>query len=375
MMSGPFLPRWGAILAMAVVLGCGGGSDSPAGPGDPGPDPDPDPPPEAGRTFRMGFAPSIPRPSQDLFFQVVADMREVAGVAIVQQPVPWGDLLDGTRTFEEAVADRVEVLEFLRANGFRLVYLLDPLDGLDRTREPPELVARGRSIAEPEIRDTHERWAMAIAERVGPAWYGLASEINTLAGHSDLELYDELVDLVDELAPRIRVASPGTKVFVSFQVEDARGTPPFPPSQVDHFELIDDFDVDALGLSSYPAFVFDTPAEIPDDHYAIFDLETDLPLLVVEGGWPSGTGSGVSGTPQEQAAWVRRSAELLNGIDARLWLLLLYADLDVPALGLPPERAQGLSNFATMGLVDTKLDPKPAFTAWQEIFARPVNAP
>lgn len=365
--------RHGAACGVALALACGGDS-SPTAPGTPDTDPG-DPAVEATRTYRMGFPPSIPRPSQDLFFRVVEEMGEVAEVTIVQETVPWAAILDGTVTFEEAVADRIDVLRFLRANGYELVYLLDPLDGLDRTQEPPELVARGRSITEPEIRDIHERWAMEIAERVGPAWYGLASEINTLAGHGDRDLYAELVDVVNGLAPRIRATAPGVRVFVSFQVEDARQTPPFPPSEVDHFTLIDDFDIDALGLSSYPAFAFDTPAEIPDDHYEIFDRMTGLPLLLVEGGWPSGVAPAVSGTPQEQAAWVRRTAELLDGIDARLWLPLLYTDLDVPALGLPPDRAQGLSNFATMGVVDTNLAPKPAFTAWQEIFARPVSAP
>lgn len=362
--------RFGAACGVSLLLSCGG-SSSPTTPE--GPDPDPAPGPT--RTFRMGFSPSPPRPSDQLFLQVVEEMGRVAELAILQPHVPWAALLDGTRTFEEAVDDQVEVLLFLRASGYELVYLLDPLDGLGRTREPPELVERGRSIMEPDIRATHERWAMEIAERVRPEWYGLASEINTLAGHGDLDLYAELVDMINELAPRIRATAPGTRVFVSFQVEDARQTPPFPPSQVDHFTLIDDFDIDALGLSSYPVFTFEAPAGIPDDHYEIFEQRTDLPLLFVEGGWASGDAPLVSGTPQEQADWVRRMAELLNGIDARMWLSLLYADLDVPALGLPPDRAEGLSNFATMGIVDANLNPKPAFAVWQEIFSRPVRSP
>lgn len=366
------LRRWIAP-PLVFALACGGddGGSSPAGPEPPGPGDEP----ELTRTFRMGFAPSPPRPEEQLFFDVVQRMGQVAEVTILQPHVPWAALLDGTQTFEEAVDEQVELLLFLRARGFELVYLLDPLDGLGRTREPPELVERGRSITEPEIRETHQAWAMEIARRVRPEWFGLASEINTLAGHGDLDLYDLMVDLVNDLAPRIRAVSPGTRVFVSFQVEDARQTPPFPPSQVDHFTLIDDFDIDALGLSSYPVFSFDTPADIPDDHYEIFARETNLPLIFVEGGWSSGNGPLGGGTPEEQADWVRRMAELLNGIEARLWLSLTFTDIDIPSLGLPPDRAAGLSNFATMGIVDTELDPKPAFAAWREVFARPVIAP
>ena len=177
-----------------------------------------------------------------------------------------------------------------------------------------------------------------------------------------------------DLAPEVRAVSPGTGVFVSFQMEDARGLFGL-PSRVDHFEIIDDFDIDALGLSSYPVFVFETPAGVPDDYFARFDAATDLPLLFVEGGWSSEDTEILRATPQEQAAFFRRYEELLDGVEAGLWVMLTFTDIDIEQLvangQLSPERAAGLSHFARMGIVDVELAPKPAYEVWEEIFSRP----
>lgn len=356
----------GPTLIAAIACSGSGGGGEPAGPNEP---------PGATRSYRMGWAPTPPRGTTQSIIATAQEMARVSELALVQQHVPWAPLLDGTQTMEEAAQDVENLTGFLRGLGLEIVYLLDPLDGLNRTAEPPDLVARGRSIAEPEIRALHVAWALEMARRIRPAWYGLGSEVNTLAAHGDPALYAEIVALVNELAPEIRAASPATRTFVSFQVDDAWGIPPFPPSEVDHFALIDDFDVDALGLSSYPVFVFSTPAEIPADYFARFDAATTKPLLMVEGGWSSAAVGAVDGTPAEQADYFRRMVELLDGVDALVWVMLFYADLDLATYGLPPDREAGLASFSRMGIVDTELRPKPAFDIWQEAYRRPLAAP
>lgn len=92
---------WRGSIGLTVLLFAGVGCE-----GDTGTNPPPAPPaPPAApaRTYVMGWSPGPPRLDIDLFFQVV-----------------------------------------------------DPLDGLDRRKENPELVALGRSILEPEIRALHE---------------------------------------------------------------------------------------------------------------------------------------------------------------------------------------------------------------------------
>lgn len=354
-------------LAAALLLALAGCGDGPGGNGPAGPGP-----PAAERSYRMGWFLSAPRPDTETLLATLDSMASVSEVALVQEPPPWPRLLAG----EDPAAlaeEKTEITDFLRSLGLEVAFLVDPLDGLDRTSETPELAEAGRSLLEPEIRDLHEAWVREIARQVRPRWMGLASEINTLGQHGDPELYAELVDLVAELAPEIRTLSPGTEVFVSFQVEDTHGL--FLPEDGEGFALIDDFEgsVDFLGLSSYPGFAFASPAGIPDDHLARFAEETGLPLAMVEGGWSSASVDGRFSSPAEQAAYFRRYADLLDGIDARLWILLLFADLDLDAYGLPPDRAETLRNFARMGIADTTLRPKPAFGAWNEIRARPLE--
>lgn len=352
---------------LAVLVGCSG--DAPTVPS-----PGPPPPPSAQpRTYAMGWGLTPPKPTEESIIATAMAMSEVAEFGIIQQAVPWARLFAGA-TIEEMVAETKGLADFLRALELQIVFLVDPLDGLNRTLEPPELVEAGRSILEPEIRALHEAYVLEAAREIRPAYYGLASEINTLAAHGDPVLYAELVDLNNTLAPQIRAIAPGAQVFVSFQVDDAWNLFPLPPPQIDHFALIKDFDIDALGLSSYPVFVWETPDQIPDTYFSRFRDATDLPLILVEGGWSSEDVGGVQGTLEEQAAFFRRFEELLDGVEAPLWVMLIFADFDVASFGLPPEREASLSNFAFMGIVDSELEPKPSFSVWEEILLRPLEA-
>ncbi len=350
---------------LAVLVGCSG--EVPAGPS-PGPLPSPSAQP---RTYAMGWGLTPPKPTEESLIATAMAMSEVAEFGIIQQAVPWARLFAGA-TIEEMVAETKGLADFLRALGLQIVFLVDPLDGLNRTLEPPELVEEGRSIQEPEIRALHESYVLEAAREIRPAYYGLASEINTLAAHGDPVLYAELVDLNNTLAPQIRAFAPGAQVFVSFQVDDAWNLFPFPPPHFDHFALVDDFDIDALGLSSYPVFVWDSPAEIPDDYFSRFRDVTDLPLILVEGGWSSEDVGGSQGNEGEQSEFFGRFEELLDGVDSPLWVMLIFADFDVTTFGLPPEREATLALFASMGIVDSRLEPKPSYAVWEEIISRPL---
>ncbi len=181
-----------------------------------------------------------------------------------------------------------------------------------------------------------------------------------------------LASEINALAPQVRQISPGTQVFVSFQADQANGVLGS-TGGIDHFALIDQFDIDALGLSSYPVFAFDDPSEVPDDYFTVFDNATDLPLLMVEGGWTSANVPWSTGTPQQQVDFFTRFETLLDGVNAVAWVMLSFTDLDIDSFGLTPERALGLSNFAHMGIVDTELARKPSYAEWARIFGRPLR--
>ena len=347
----------GLALALSALSACNGDDAT-------------EPEPSQPRTYEMGWAPIAPAADVALVLAVMDSMSQVSDIAILQQPVPWPELLAGA-PMDSLVEDRAGVADYLRVLGMRIIFLVDPLDGLDRRKEDPGLVQAGRSILEPSIRAMHDEWVLRIAERIQPPWFGLASEINTLAARGDPTLYAAVKAMLDDLAPQVRQRSPASKVFVSFQADEANGR--LGPEPIDNFALIGDFDIDALGLSSYPVFAFDSPADIPDDYFQNFRDATDLPLLLVEGGWSSADVPWSQGTPAQQVAFMNRFETLLDGVQAEAWVMLTFTDLDVNALGLDPDRAAGLSNFAHMGILDTELRRKPAYAAWQRIFDRPLR--
>ncbi len=373
-----------AVLLAGIIRGSGSGSLGQASPGE-----TPhrlvavglanDTPHAPVRTYGMGWGIVTPHPTVAALLQMVPVMAQVSEYAIIQREAPWARILAGDPMDKIVDEEFVGLVDFLRGSGLKLVILVDPLDGLNRRAEAPSLTALGRSIMEPEIRALHEEWVRTLARRLHPEYMGLASEINTLGARGDPALYGVLRDMVNGLVPDVHALSPQTKVFVSFQVDDAWERPPLPDSGVDQFTLLADFPgFDVLGLSSYPGFFFEDPADIPSDYYRRFAVASGKPLIQVEGGWSS-TATSVAGpsTPELQAAYFRRLFQLLDGVDAELVVLLVFADLDLddPAWGMPADRLEGLRNFATMGVVTSSLQQKPAYAVWEQVFERPLVPP
>ncbi len=323
------------------------------------------------RTYRMGFAPTPPVLTTPSVLATAQALAPVSEYTLIQREVLWPTLLAGGSISAE-LDNEQPFVDYLRGLGLKIVWLVDSLDGLDRTKEPPDLVAAGHSLLEPQILAMHEAWVRGVAQRFHPEYFGLASEINTLAARGGATLYATIVSMVNNLVPDIHALDPGATVFVSFQMEDAWQHAPFPPSPIDEFALISQFNVDALGLSSYPSFGFAHPADIPANYYQRFAQATRLPLLQVEGGSSSVTSAWGSGSPADQAAYIDRLATLLDGVHARLWVSLLFADLNLadPSWNLPPDRQAELQNFASQGITASDFAPKPAYAEWQLNFQR-----
>lgn len=50
---------------------------------------------------------------------------------------------------------------------------------------------------------------------------------------------------------------------------------------------------------------------------------------------------------------------MLEEMGAVVCVFLFYTDFDIESYGLPPDRAEGLSNFSRTGIVDVDFDEEP----------------
>ena len=154
-------------------------------------------------------------------------------------------------------------MNYLRGNGLKYVLLVDPLDGLNRRNEALETVKNHKTLLDADTRATHAAWVKELVARIKPDYIGLASEINTLGAHGDKTLYEDIKSMCNELAPQLRQVSPTSRIFVSFQVDDAWEVAPFPKTGVDQFAMSRDFDVDVVGLRLIPASSTPTRPRFP----------------------------------------------------------------------------------------------------------------
>ena len=95
--------------------------------------------------------------------------------------------------------------------------------------------------------------------------------------------------------------------------------------------------------------------------------------MVIEGGWTSASVGGITSSPDLQRRYIGRHADLLDAAGAVAWFPIIFADLDLATIPLPPGSILPL--FAHLGVVDEHLVAKPALRAWDAEFARPLAAP
>jgi hypothetical protein len=347
-----------AALALAGGLAACSGK-SPTMPGASGPP----------RSFRMGFSAIPPKADFALLLAALDMWTRRADAAILHVSPPWAALLDGVAPDSAVRLTHLDLANYYRAKSLELVVMLDATDGLNRAAEAPELVAAGRSITEPAVRQLYRDYAVAMDTLLHPEWMGLAAETNLIRAAAPAALYSALVQMVNDAAADVRAADAGALLYVSVQVETAWGR--LTGSGVYEgiaADLADFPFLQAIGLSSYPYLGgFTEPEQVPLDYYARIAEGTSLPELVVEGGWASESVGAVISTRQKQARWIRRHVELLDRARAQAVFQLTFTDLS-PTI-FPPGSI--LPIFATLGLVDTALAAKPALAPWDSAFARP----
>ena len=354
--------QWATAAVATSLSACGGGGSRQS----------PPPQPIAHRTIRawkMGFSPNPPAPTAQSVLQNIDQWSLRAELAIIHEEMPWAKLLSGISPDAILDSDKIALVNYMRGKGTQLIYMGDLNDGLSRGDEAPQLRALGRSLAEPAVQRAYCDYMLAVVRKLNPEIVGLAAETNLIRASAPNALYQAVVKTSNDCANEIRAAGGAMPLMISVQVETAWGVlgsrGPFVGIDVDHRDF--PF-ATMLGLSSYPYLGYDDPAQIPDDYYSRLVPLGSRPAMVTEGGWISANAGTLQSSPDKQARYIARHAELLDTIDARAWLHLNFADPDLATFPqpLPPN----LPLFATIGLVDSRFNSKPALAAWDALFAR-----
>lgn len=289
-----------------------------------------------------GFFPTPPEASLESSLAHFEAMARHADFVLFQASIPWEDFAGSVDGESQARTDIKNQVSLARANGMDFIFVVDPLNGLNRGEFiglPPGWEA---NFSDSNVRAALSNFALWIAREYKPRYLGLASEINTYAdAHPDdspnyLSLYHRVYD-------RVKGEFPGIQVFVTFQWEDlnnvfpgaAEGRPAFQTNwdQVEAFEPY----LDVWAISSYPYFVFSSQGGIPPDYYSPLLGRTEKPLAVAEGGYTSRPVGPISATPEDQVGYL---TAIHDQIGARLafWAYLLMDDLDMQSIGEPCAR-------------------------------------
>jgi hypothetical protein len=346
-----------AAMIVVVCLACNGGDDGPIEPA----------PGEAIRTYRMGFSAIPPRMNQAEALTVLDMWTPRADAAIMHISPPWKALLSGISATDAVTANEGPLANYYRAKNLKIVVMVDATDGLNRAAEAPELVELGRSISEPAVQHVYRQFVLALAAIVKPDFLGLAAETNLIRLAAPKSLYASLKQMVNAAENDLQLVPTSATRYVSVQVDVAWGWGQNNAYQGVEQDFADFPFMRALGLSSYPYFVYPDPANVPLDYYSRLPNGRSLPLMVVEGGWASGSIDNNTSSQEEQSRYLRRQAKMLDSAKVSAIFQLTFTDLDLPSWNLPSGSILPL--FATLGMVDINLRPKAALAVWDSLFA------
>ena len=318
----------------------------------------------------------------DLVREVLAE-QAAAGVGLVTDgQVRWDDgqtrLAEGLegfvtsgllRYFDTNTYFRQPVVKD-RVHRRGPILLEELLFAKEHSPVPVKAVLTGASTLAALSIDEHYRdhgtFVLAIASIIRPEYLGLAAETNLIRLIAPPTVYASLKQMVNAAAADLQLAAATAKRYVSVQVDVAWGWGQSANTYVGVEQDFADFPfMQALGLSSYPYFVYADPDQVPLDYYSRLPNGRTLPVMIVEGGWTSASAGTIVSSPEKQVRYVRRQARMLDSARAKAVFQLTFTDLDVQSGAFPPSVAP----FAFLGLVDTELRPKAVLSVWDSLFA------
>lgn len=325
-----------------------------------------------------GFFPSPPELTEESFIANLKAISENGDVIMVMRTVPWADFIESPEAKSADIDEVSNMLTVAGSYGLEPIFVIDPLNGLDRRQIaplPPELA--GSNFGIPELRAAFKNYALRLVREFSPRYLGLASEINTYAD-AHPEDFINYLSLYREVYAAVKAEAPDTKIFVTFQWDDLNNAIPFDTTldgepyqpKWDQIEVFEP-ELDVWAISSYPYVAFDSASEIPADYYTPLLTRTNKPLAVAEGGYSSRDIEPFSGTPQDQVGYLTAINEQI-GDELVFWIYLILDDVNGEAYRqhLSQEigdSADAILWFEAVGLRQSDGTPKPALETWDNI--------
>lgn len=357
------------ITLFLITLACGGTPTPIAS--SPAPTPSGTSVFESGHTA-YGFFPTPPQVTLESVLKHFEALGDHADFVLVQENIPWDDFVNGVDGKSQKRIDIRNLMTLANQQSLDAVFVVDPLNGLNRREFMGLPSGWDANFANPDVRTAFTNFTLWLVREFHPRYLGLASEINTYANaHPDD--FPNYVSLYHEVYALVKAESPDTQIFVTFQWEELNNLFAAPVDQRQpNWEQVEIFEpnLDLWVISSYPFVVFKSGAEIPADYYTPLLTRTTKPLAVAEGGFTSEPVGSFSGTPQDQV-------DYLNAIHTQIgqrltfWVYLLLNDFDPESYG-QAMRDQGLGSddieilgfFVSVGLREADGTPKPALATW-----------
>jgi hypothetical protein len=333
--------------------------------------------PIVSRTYRMGFTDLPPKLDFNIYIQSLNMWTQRADAAIISTEVPWDSLLNGVTPQNYITNNFSSLVNFYRSKNLKLWVYIDPENGLDRSSDASALVAINKSIAQTNMQQVYRNFVVAMDTMLLPEHLGLALETNLIRAAAPDSIYQGVRIAANNAASDVRAVDANVKISVSVQVDYAWGNLGGSGTYVGVAQDFIDFPfIQELGLSSYPYFTYADPSDIPIDYYSKLVIGKTLPVFVSEGGWTShdlnANGTVIISDSLKQQRYITRQSQLLDNANAIGLFSLTFTDIDLSSIaaGTPPD----IAYFAYLGLVDTALQPKPALSAWDAVFSRPLRA-
>ncbi len=328
---------------------------------------------DLGRTV-YGFFPSPPEASTQSIIDTYAAIGQHGDVALLQQNIPWEQFVESADGESQAINDIHNQYLLAHQNGLEVIFVVDPLNGINR-REFAGLPAGWEaSFANPDVRAAFGNFNLRILREFHPKYLVLASDINTY-NDTHPDDFPNYLSLYNEIYALVKAEAPETQVFVTFQWEElnnlmpsvAQGEPYIANwDQVEQFEP----NLDLWVISSYPFVIYQSGSEIPADYYTPLLARTSKPLAVAEGGYPSEQAGPFPGNPQSQVDYLNAIHSQIGGDRLAFWIYLLINDFNLDSYAAFLEQSgQGddietLGLFASVGLTESDRTPKPALEVW-----------